>query len=149
MATPPRTNSERVKKVLAPGGDYDLQNAPDLQPFIDTATAIIDDVEKCAASADVASPMSKDRLELIERWLAAHCYKASDQPYSQRSTGKSSGSFQGQTGMYLEGTKYGQMALSLDTSGCLYALVQGEGHSASAVWLGKPKSRQVPYNQRR
>ena len=139
-----RTTSTLVRAILDTGGDYDTQELPSLTPFIDTASAIVDRVEACAIAKGLT--LSSTELELIERWLSAHCYGQSDQPYSSRSTAGASGSFQGQTAMRFEGTKYGQMALSLDYSGCLDAI--GKRQFASAFWLGKRPSAQTDYVQR-
>lgn len=133
-----RTNTTLVQGILLK--DYDAVDSPDLDPFIATATVIIDRVNTCATSKGYT--LTDAELELMERWLSAHCYCASDQPYSARSTSRASGTFQGQTGMRLEGTKYGQMALTLDPSGCLKSIVSN--HHARGVWLGRPPSAQTP-----
>lgn len=140
-----RTTSDNVKAILLPGRDYDTANAPSLAPFIDTASAIVDDVVTCLTRKGLT--LSATRLELIERWLAAHVYQQSDQGYASRSTEGASASFQGQTAMYLEGTKYGQMALSLETNGCLAAIASGKGNArARGFWLGKTRSNQLEYD---
>jgi hypothetical protein len=142
-----RTSETAVKLVLRPGsqgGDYDDVNSPSLTPFIDAASAMVDDAAACAADADDA--ISTTRQELIERWLAAHCYCLSDRTFTSRSTLGASASFAGQTGMNLEATFYGQQAMALDPSGCLRSA--GAGNRASAIWLGKPPSAQTPYIDR-
>lgn len=141
-----RTTADLVKALMAPGGDYDLVSSPDLSPFIDTASAIVDDVAECAINKDKA--LTTARLELIERWLAAHFYQQSDQGYIERATLRASGKFQGQTGMYLESTKYGQTARNLDSSGCLDAIATGTRKTAGGFWAGKPKNEQVDYEDR-
>ena len=142
-----RTNSTNVQGVLrlgSQGGDYDDANSPSLTPFIDTATAIVDRVNTCATDREVT--LTTAELELIERWLAAHCYVQTDQSYASKSTAGASASFHGQTGMGLENSKYGQMALSLDPSGCLKAISQSR--KVRAVWLGKIPSEQTDYVDR-
>lgn len=137
-----RTNAAAVQAIL--GGTATNSNwdgTTSLTPFIDTASAMVDRVETCAI-ADEAD-LTAAELELVERWLAAHCYQQFDKGYTSRSTISSSGSFEGQTGMYLESTRYGQMAMSVDPSGCLRAQNAGGRTVASAVWLGKPPSAQV------
>lgn len=138
-----RTTTTDVKSVLME--DYDTIDNPSLTPFIDTASAFVDQVVVCATRKGIT--LDDTLLELIERWLAAHCYSMSDQPYSSRSNLRASGSFQGQTGKYFEATKYGQTAVSLDHSGCLAALGE-ERKVARGRWLGRPPSEQTPYDQR-
>lgn len=139
-----RTNSASVIGILISGKQYDAKTAPSLTPFIDTAASIVDDVVACAAKKEIV--LTSTKLELIERWLAAHAYAHADQLYSSSSAGGASGSFQGQTGMHLESTQYGQMAMNLDSSGCLRAI--NKGARAGVTWLGKPPSSQIPYVDR-
>lgn len=132
-----RTTSAAVQAILLQ--DYDSVDAPSLKGFIDTAAALVGRVVECAARKGVTySPLE---LELLERWVAAHLYGMSDQPYSARSTLRASGKFQGETGKYFEATKYGQVATTLDTAGCLDVL--GRTRFVSATWLGKRPSEQI------
>ena len=137
-----RTTAAAVKLVLAGGKDYDTANVPDLTPYIDAASAMVDDVDECATARGYT--LSSTRLELIERWLAAHAYAMSDQPYTSKNTNGAGATFQGQTGMSLDATKYGQMAKSLDNSGCL----AGAGRKARLLWGGLPPSEQTDYTDR-
>lgn len=142
-----RTTSDNVKGVLrlgSEGGDYDDVANPSLTPYIATANAITSRVYTCSVQKKLT--LSTTELELIERWLAAHFYAMSDQTYAQRSTQGASGSFQGQTGMGLEATKYGQTALAVDYSGCLTAI--NKRQFASGFWLGKPASQQLDWEDR-
>lgn len=144
------TDVAQVKAVLT--RDYDLNKKPDLQPFIDTAVAITDRVETCAVSKGMT--LTAAELLLIERWLAAHFYKhAYDRQFSNKSSAGASAGFTGQSAMYLEGTTYGQNALSVDYSGCLLSLVPTSSPTqrriAGAAWLGKRKSEQTLYRDRR
>ena len=142
-----RTTSNAVKELLQPGGDYDTVRNPSLTPFIQSATVVVDRVQTAAAAN--GRTLNSTELELIERWLAAHYYASSDQPYTSRSTAGASGSFQGQTGMYLEGTKYGQMAITLDYSGYLYSISSGPNRRTGKItWVGKPPSTQIDYQDR-
>ncbi len=140
-----RTTSGAVAGILKPGGDFDVEaDSADLNPFIATANAIANRVATCAAAKSHA--LSASELELIERWLAAHCWVQSDQVWASKSTGGASASFQGQTMMRLENSKYGQMALLLDTSGCLEQITKRQ--VASGFWLGKAPSAQTDYVDR-
>lgn len=141
-----RTTSAAVQALMLPGQDYDTLANPSLTPFIDTASALVDDVVTCAAADGVT--LTAARLELIERWLAAHCYCMSDQTYASKNTEGAGASFHGQTGMHLEASKYGQMAARLDSSGCLESIAGAERKVASGFWLGKAPSGQTPYRSR-
>ena len=136
--------------ILTPGGDYDANpevgSAPSLTPFIDTANVVVTRVAACALRKGIT--LSAAELELIERWLAALYYCQSDKPYASRSTAGASGSFHGQTGMYLTSTLYGQTALNIDSSGCLDAIANGPRKTATASWLGKAPSEQTDYMDR-
>lgn len=143
-----RTNATAVAKVLM--DDYGPRlsgDNPDLDPFIETASSIVDDVVECATAK--GKTLTAAKLELIERWLAAHFYAVSDKPYTSRSTVDASGSFAGQTAMYFESTLYGQHAMRLDPSGCLDAIGGKERKRAGGSWLGKNPSSQIDYEDRR
>lgn len=109
------TTPALVEGVLL--ADYDFNQNPDLTPFIATADAMIPTLIACAARKCIA--LDPALLVTLETWLAGHAYVMSDQNYSERRTLRASGKFQGQTGKGLEGSKYGQMAMMMDPSGCL------------------------------
>lgn len=140
-----RTTSELVQGLLL--SDYGPTRSgatPSLTPFIDTASAIVDQVATCATAK--GSTLTSTQLELIERWLAAHAYCQSDQPYAEKKTQEASAVYQGRTGMNLDGTKYGQMAQTLDPTGCLSTL--SKRNRVRAIWLGKAPSAQTDYPDR-
>ncbi len=139
-----RTNDAAVKGIL--GVNYDTKRNPSLSPFIASATALVDRLVACAEEQDYAFVASE--LELIEMWLSAHFYAAMDQTLSSKSTQGASGGYHGQTGMYLEGTKYGQAAVTLDYSGCLAAITSGAVPVPSLEWVGKRPSEQLSYHER-
>ncbi len=139
-----RTTTTLVQAVLEVGQAYDTVNNPSLQPFIDSASVIVDRVATCAINRN--KTLTDAELELIERWLSAHLYVMSDQQYASKSTSGASASFQGQTQMHLEASKYGQNALDIDYSGCLTAISKRQ--VASGFWMGKRPSAQTPYDQR-
>lgn len=147
-----RTTTQLVQAKLEAGLDYDIVRRPSLQPFIDAAVVLTDAVAACAAAKSYTWPAGTDfTLELIERALACWSYKNSDQQYASKSTGGSSGSFKGQTAMYLESNHYGQEAKVLDSSGCLMVIVpgaDGKRAKAGARWLGRPPSEQREYSTR-
>lgn len=137
-----RTGVLAVRQIL--GEDYDGRR--NLLPFIETASVLVTRIAACAEARDEA--LSAAELELIERWLACHFYGQSDKPLGSKSTKGASGSYHGQTAMYLESTLYGQTAVSLDASGCLADLAEGRAASAGGFWLGKPPSEQTDYRDR-
>lgn len=140
-----RTTSALVQGVLQ--GDYGPLpngNNPDLTPYIDTASSVVDDVVACAARK--GKTLSDAKLELIERWLAAHHYAVMDKPFQSSSTAGASASYNGQTAMGYNATLYGQSAINLDSSGCLRNIDSNQ--KASMKWLGKPVSEQTLYENR-
>ena len=139
-----RVDADHVKAVLAPGQDYDTANAPSLTRFIQMANLFTNRVNTCAANRGVT--LTSDELTEIEGLMAAHFYQASDQGYASKNTEGAGATFHGQTGKRLEGTKYGQAAMTLDPSGCVAAL--GNGARAGAFWLGKAPSNQIDYVDR-
>jgi hypothetical protein len=133
-----RTSERSVKAIL--GGHYD--GSTGLQPFIDTAASFVDDI----ATKDAT--VTSSRLELIERYLAAHFYAHADQITQSRSTGGASGQFQGMTQMGFDATLYGQTAKRLDPTGHLINLDQPLRPKASCMWLGKVRDDQLDEDER-
>ena len=137
-----RTGAQEVIGIL--GGNYDTANNPDLTGFIAMASVMVDRAITCATRKSIT--ILSTEAELMERALAAHFYMQSDKGYQSRTTAGASASFQGQTGMRLESSDYGQMAMNVDPSGCLENM--NKRQVASGAWLGKPPSAQIPYDQR-
>lgn len=104
-----RTTSEQVAKVLEVDADIDLT------VFIDSANELVSEVCVDSGYTDV-------RLELIERWLAAHFYSQREHLVSHEQVGPVQQSYQLKVGLFLQNTPYGQHALMLDTAGNLAAL---------------------------
>lgn len=137
-----RTTATAVQGVLV--SDYDATIS--LTPFIETASAIVDDLVEALTLAGLV--LSTTRAELIERWVAAHCYATNDRPLQAAKTGDAQATYQGKTGLYLDATYYGQMALSLDASGLLKKLTSGMGGVVGGRWIGKTETEQLSYEQR-
>lgn len=139
MAT--RTTADLVQGIL--GDQYDNVRGMDLSPFVATSSALIDWV----VSNDSESILITTLAELVERWLAAHFYAHADQLLQSKSTGGASGSFQGQTGMVLSSTQYGQTAMALDVTGLLAQrskeVETGTRNRAELFWLGLAPSEQT------
>ena len=104
-----RTTTAEVLKII----DTDLT---DLDAFILPASQLVDRV----AAAD--SSLAAAALEEIECWLAAHFTSMRDPRASKSAVGPTSFTYEGKTGMGLEFTRYGQMALLMDSSGTLAKL---------------------------
>ena len=127
----PRTSTTAVQTLL--GANYGPNpdgSWPDLTPYVDTAENLVNSLVYQAKSQKRIK-FNTATLELIERWLAAHCYTKMDPTYTSKSTSGASGSF-------VRGSKepepYKDMALSLDYSGCLNALLNRQ--RAGGFWNG-------------
>lgn len=135
-----RTTSERVRDVLM--DDYDPSKK--LTPYINSASLVVDRVVICATAKGIT--LTTAEKEDIETWLAACMYALSDKPYGSRSNLSASGQFHGQTGMGWDANLYGQNAMRIDPSGCLFAM--NNRARASGGWLGKTESEQLDYDER-
>ena len=132
-----RTNPQLVRDALEIDEDINLNS------HIDLANALTDKV----ASEDTNSELSDALLLGIETRLACHFASRRDMPFASKTTGKASATFQGQTGMRLESTHWGQDAMTLDVTGYLNTLNRGRV-KASLSWLGLPPSEQTDYVDR-
>lgn len=92
----------------------------DTTPFIDTADLIVSEQLSGKGLTDA-------RLKQIELYLAAHFAAITEERGALKSTkmGDSSDTYDNQAGFGLKLTRYGQQAISLDTSGTLSALGSG------------------------
>jgi hypothetical protein len=115
---PPRTTQPLVQGILLQ--NYDSVNNPELAPFIATASPIVDRVVAMAATKGWT--LTSVEQQNIETYLSAHFYCLSDKTYQSKSTGGASGNFIGSSGLRLDFTEYGQMAMAVDVSGCLQNL---------------------------
>ena len=123
-----RTTSTAVQKIIELDSSI-IVDLADLDPFIEVASAIID---------DVCVPLGYDatRLELIERWLSAHFYAIRDQRKQQEVAGSVSETFQTKVDLYLNVTIYGQQAQMIDTKGGLLRLNKGISTRVLLFWAG-------------
>lgn len=134
----PRTTPAQVRTVVRVGAGVDLA------PYIETASLLV--TAECTA---YDPPYPDERLELIERWLAAHC-AALEYPraVSEGVTGEGGVTqtrLSPRLDLRLNNTVYGQMAMTLDTGGNLAALNNELGvvkkplrTGVRSVWLGTP-----------
>ena len=104
-----RTTDELIEGIA------DVDATISLTPFITVANEIV---------TEICEPLgySSSRLVLIETWLAAHFYAVRDPRIKTQSADigiKVSATFEGQSAMGLNFTRYGQQAMMLDTLGGL------------------------------
>lgn len=129
-----RTTPAKVIAIL--GRNFDAVADTDLSRFIDTSSSLVDYV----SDNDPDGLMTATRLEVVERWLAAHFYAHSDQLYQAKNTQSAGATFQGQTAMVLQSTQYGQTAMLLDLTNTLAKRNQealtGYRRVATLQWLG-------------
>jgi hypothetical protein len=127
-----RTTSTNVEKII------EVTAGVDLEPFIETASELV--TEHCVSSTD---PYTSTRLELIERWLAAHFYAIYEPRVASERAGPVGENKQYKLGLNLAVTTYGQQAMLLDTKGSLAALSagveQGKSRKAVVTYLGKTR----------
>lgn len=120
----PRTDAAAV------GGIIEVDPEIDLTPFIDPANQLV--TELC-----VGKGHSDERLEMIERYLAAHFYTLRDPRNVMERAGDVQEIRQSKVDLFLSTSHYGQMAVSLDTSGSLATLNNPRiTRVASVTWLG-------------
>jgi len=130
---PVRTNAVNVAQVI----DVPATEPLSLDIYITTANAMVNSV--C-----LESDYSTELLELIERWLAAHCYACNRRRTLQNSVGGGAVMQQFdkiQVDLMLNNTIYGQHAMVLDWKGNLAALINKlKDIKTGAVqihWLGQ------------
>lgn len=132
-----RTTFDAVKLLV----EVDTTISPDLAPFIETASALVDSVVATAKKADgVSDYYTSGQLELIERWLAAHFYTIRDNRAAAEKAGSVSINYQYDIGKMLSSSMQGQTALALDTAGGLASLSkqaeEGKPRKVGAFYLG-------------
>lgn len=117
----PRVTSPEVKLVFP--------SDRDLNPFITTASLLVDEEL-------VGTNQSSTRLKQIELYLAAHFAALTEEGAALTSTrtGKSEDEYApGIFGESLRSTRFGQLAISLDTSGRLAMLSSTKGKAVFRV----------------
>ena len=130
----PRTTQENVATVI------DIMDGVDITAYILTANELVTEVCASVTDDDGVAYYSDDRLELIERWLAAHFYAVNDPRAAMEKAGPVSQTLQYKVDLNLANTMYGQQAMVLDTQGGLAQLSKqaedGKKRSAGVFWLG-------------
>jgi hypothetical protein len=133
-----RTTPAAVQAIL--NRDYDPAVA--LDPFVETASAVVDDLIALAAT-DGLPAIPAARAELIERWVAADCYAQNDRLLKSKTTLRSGGSF----ALGKDERPYLTYAIGLDPTNQLAAVLEG-GAAARAFWGGKNRNAATPYTER-
>jgi len=113
---PFRTTQPLVRGIIK------IKSTIDLDPYIEPANELV--TELCASATKGDPPVSFHtdvRLELIERWLAAHYVAVAYRRAIQESVGSVQVTYEGKVALLLHVTEYGQKAILLDTSGRLAA----------------------------
>lgn len=119
------------------GGIIEVDPDIDLAPFIETANELV--TELCApVTNDDGDPFYSDaRLELIERWLAAHFYCMHEPRATYEQAGPVSERVESKVDLGLSMSRYGQQAMILDTYGALRNLNEGKANLQPGLgWLG-------------
>jgi hypothetical protein len=107
-----RTTAAEVKDII----DTDLTD-PVIDSYIAGASALVTQVLGTETS------LSDEIKEEIERWLTAHMIATTKERVAKREgAGGANIEYAGEFGKGLESTSYGQMVLTLDTSGKMSAL---------------------------
>lgn len=132
-----RTTEEDVRSVI------DADDDKLVRPFIDIANDLVDFI----VTQDTDGLLTAARQKNIECLLSAHFYAHLDPQYTEKKTGEASAKFQGQYGMALDGSDWGQSAKMLDVTGTLAKMEKGFKRPKFA-WLGLPPSSQTNVRDR-
>lgn len=139
-----RTTRANIAGII----ELDAEIVPDdaaMEPYILVASELV--TECCTgANAPKGGEYSDVRLELIERWLAAHIYTNRDPRAASESAGPVSVSYQSRVDLGFDTSHYGQMAMRIDTNGGLSRLNEDTKKGKpriGAVWLGSPPCSQT------
>lgn len=109
-----RTTATEVKQIL----ETDLDDSI-VEAFIKSASLLLDNQFSDGALSD-------ELLTEIERWLAAHQIASTrEQQAIEAKAGTTAVKYQGETGLGLDGTMYGQTVKILDTTSRLADLGTG------------------------
>ncbi len=130
-------------------GIIDVDATIDLTPFIDIANELV--TELCTGDLGPDPGYSTVRLELIERWLAAHFYTNRDPRPVNEKAGPVGEAFQSEVDLGFDTSHYGQTAIRLDTNGELAKLNRktkklekaGTTQRASLLWIGTEVSEVI------
>lgn len=111
-----RTSTSDVKDLTGTTLDD-----PIVSNFVDDANVYVDEHL-------TDEGLSSAILEKIEKYLAAHFLSMLDRRTSEEDVGDTSFTFEGDSGMGLKATTYGQQAIAYDTTGTLQKLSEGQNN---------------------
>ena len=94
-----------------------VPNDAAMAPFIDLANEFV--TEACTLVNGPNPAYSGTRLELIERWLAAHLYTVRDPRSTSEKAGPVGVNYQSKVDLGFDTSHYGQTAMRIDTNGGL------------------------------
>lgn len=123
----PRTDSGRVCAIV----DTDLTE-PQVLAFITTANLF---VTQYLGTSDLIA----DVLTEIETYVAAHYITLRDPRTAKEKADGVEFQFEGKTGMGLDGSRYGQVAQELDSTGILQQISKEDG----VAWLARAGSERT------
>jgi len=138
----PRTTKDEIEEII----ELDAEIIPDdaaMAPFILVANELV--TECCTGDAGPATDYTDARLELIERWLAAHLYTNRDPRAVSERAGSVGATVQSRVDLGFDTSHYGQSAMRLDTNGGLAKLnddMKKGKPRVGASWLGLHPSDQ-------
>lgn len=151
-APTPRTTDALVRGIIQ------VQDGVDLEPFIRMANQLTTD--NCTYPKPGQDPelypaytdgFEGSKMELIERWLSAHCYTIFDNQLSRAKAGTVGVGFQFKIDLGLKASMYGQQVLRLDNFGGLAALDNTVNTQrkikVSITWLGQTPEDLAVENQ--
>jgi len=133
-----RTTKANIEAIIELDPEV-IPNDAAMEPFILMANELV--TECCTGDKGPSTAYTDARLELIERWLAAHCYTTRDPRYVNEKAGSVGATYQSKVDLGFDNSHYGQMAMRMDTNGGLAALDKQIKKGASKIgvaWLGTP-----------
>lgn len=126
-----RTTAEQVELII------EVDATISTTPFIELANELV--TEACTGSNGPSIEYTEARLEVIERWLAAHFYTVRDPRAESESAGSASAKFQSAVDLGFDSSHYGQTAMRLDTNGGLARINERAKRGSGKIgvaWLG-------------
>ena len=116
-----RTTVDEVKNIL---DDTSLSDA--------IITSYIDDANVFVTDSLTGKGLSTDMMTKIEKWITAHMISVTrERMAAKEGAGGAEITYTGKWGAGLASSPYGQMAINLDTSNTLLALVEGKRTATS------------------
>ena len=133
-----RTTVDNVEGII------DIDSGISLTPYIEVANMLVTQCCSTVTDSDGVLVYDATKLELIERWLAAHFYHIRDPKAKMERAGSVSAEYRTAVKIGFDVTHYGQMAMRIDYNGGLAALnaqtIKGIVRKVGITYLGtKPE----------